>query len=144
MSEKFKVCVNVHVFFKENEVLLLRRANTGYEDGNYSVVAGRLDGDETVWEAAAREALEEAGVTPTNLRIASVMHRKANDERIDFLATATSWSGNITNAEPDKCDDLSWFPLAELLNNTIPYVKQALQNVLAERPFDSYGWDTCV
>ena len=145
MSEKFKVCVNVHVFFfKENEVLLLRRANTGYEDGNYSVVAGHLDGDETVLEAAAREALEEAGVVPKDLRIASVMHRKANDERIDFFVTATSWSGEIINAEPDKCDDLSWFPLTELPNNTVPYVKRALRNVLEKRPFDVYGWDACV
>ena len=138
---KFKICVNVHIFFfREDEVLLLRRANTGYEDGNYSVVAGHLDGNETVLEAAAREALEEAGVTPTDLHIAGVMHHKSNDERIDFFATATSWSGEVVNAEPDKCDDLSWFPVDGLPDNTIPYIKQALRNVLDQRPFDIYGW----
>ena len=141
MSEKFKLCVAVHVFFlRGDEVLLLRRANTGYEDGNYGVVAGHLDGDETVLEAAAREALEEAGVTPTDLRIASVMHRKSNDERVDFFLTASDWLGDIVNTEPDKCDDLRWFPADALPENTIPYIRRALQNVLAERPFDLYGW----
>ena len=68
------------------------------------------------------------------------MHRKSNDERIDFFLTATDWSGDVTNAEPDKCDDLSWFAVSALPANTVPYIKQALQNVLAERPFDTHGW----
>ena len=38
--ERFKLVVAVHLLLIENKkILLLRRFNTGYEDGNYSVVA---------------------------------------------------------------------------------------------------------
>ncbi|GAK14365.1 NUDIX domain-containing protein [Geomicrobium sp. JCM 19039] len=56
---RFKMVVAVHLFLlKDDHVLLLRRYNTGYEDGKFSVVAGHLDGDERVKEAIAREAKE--------------------------------------------------------------------------------------
>ncbi|MGD8997230.1 MAG: NUDIX hydrolase, partial [Anaerolineae bacterium] len=47
MTERFKLVSAVHLFLvRDGQVLLLRRSNTGYEDGNYSVVAGHLNGDE--------------------------------------------------------------------------------------------------
>jgi 8-oxo-dGTP diphosphatase len=134
----------VHLFlFRDEQVLLLRRRNTGFADGWYSVPAGHLDGDERVIEATAREAEEEIGVTldPDRLRVVGVMHRRAPDERIDFFLTADAWAGKVVNAEPEKCDDLSWFPLDRLPPNVVPYVAQALENVRIGRWFDEFGWD---
>ena len=85
---RFKLPVAVHLLLiREGQVLLLRRFNTGYEDGNYSVVAGHLDGGEEVKEAMAREAREEAGIeiAPADLQVVGVMHRLSNDERVDFF-----------------------------------------------------------
>ena len=84
-----KVPVAVHLFFfQDNKILLLRRFNTGYEDGSYGVVAGHVDAGETVTQAAVREAREEVGVIlePADLQIVHVMNRKSEDERIDFLS----------------------------------------------------------
>jgi 8-oxo-dGTP diphosphatase len=142
--ERFVMPVAVHLFLvRGEEVLLLRRANTGYEDGKYSVIAGHLDGGETVVAAAMREAAEEAGVVldPAEVRVVGVMQRRADEERIDFFVAAEAWSGEIRNCEPHKCDELAWFPIDRVPGNTIPYVRRALENWRAGRWFESFGFE---
>jgi 8-oxo-dGTP diphosphatase len=136
--------VTVHLFLiRDGQVLLLRRFNTGYRDGSYSVPAGHLDGGESVITAMIREAREEVGilVEPRDLRVVGVMHRREGDERIDFFLAATRWQGEIVNAEPEKCDEVAWFPLDRLPGNVVPYVAKALANYRAGIWFDSFGWD---
>ena len=148
MRAKFPATVHLF-FFRKDQILLLRRFHTGYEDGNYSVPAGHLDGGETVRMAAAREALEEIGVTIDieDIAFASVMHRKSNDtltgtsERMDFFVHIRGWDGEPFNAEPDKCDEVRWCDIHSLPDNTIPYVKQAIHNFMNGIPFDEFGWD---
>ena len=135
--------VTVHLlFFREGKILLLRRFNTGYADGQYSVPAGHLDGGETVRRAAAREALEEVGVRieEDQIRFTSVMHRREGDERVDFFVHVQTWAGEPFNAEPEKCDDLRWVEVRHLPGNTIPYVRRAIANHFAGVYFDEFGW----
>ena len=105
-------------------------------------MARHVDSDEDLKTAMIREAKEEAGIeiTPNNINFASVMHRKSDDERIDFFFIADSWEGEITNMEPQKCDDLSWFDINKLPSNTIPYIKRAIGNYISDVQFDVYGW----
>jgi len=133
--------VTVHLFFlRENQILISRRFNTGFRDGEYSVPAGHLDGGETVMEAGVREAKEEVGVelNVNDMVFSSVMHRIEDDERVDFFVHVHKWQGEPFNAEPDKCDDLRWVEINNLPANTVPYVKQALMNHLNNIPFDEY------
>lgn len=141
MRAKFPVTVHLF-FFHEDQILLARRFNTGYRDGEYSVPAGHLDGDETVRAAAAREAEEEIGVRieAGDLRFSSVMHRNEGEERVDFFVQAQKWEGKPFNAEPDKCDDLRWVDVGALPDNTIPYVRQAIANHLNGITFEEFGW----
>ena len=135
--------VTVHLFFfREGQVLLLRRFNTGYADGQYSVPAGHLDGGETVIAAAAREALEEVGVRiePQDIEFTSVMHRMEGQERVDFFVNIHRWSGEPANTEPDKCNEIRWVDMDDLPANTIPYIKQALQNHRQGIRFYEFGW----
>jgi 8-oxo-dGTP diphosphatase len=141
MRSKFSVAV--HLFFlRETQILLLRRFDTGYEDGNHSVVAGHVEAGETVTQAAIREANEEIEVLlePTDLQTVHVMHRKSEDERIDFFIAVRHWVGVVTNNEPQKCDDLSWVDLDSLPPNTIPYVKRAIENYQAGVYYSEFGW----
>lgn len=146
-GERFRALVAVHLFLlREDAILLLRRFNTGYEDGNYSVIAGHLDGGEEVIAAAVREANEEAGIriAPEDVTVVGVMHRQSDSERIDFFVAASRWRGEIVNRELDKCDELAWYPLDGLPVNIVPYVRQAIENYRAGRWFDSFGWDGTV
>lgn len=143
LKRRAKLVGAVHLFLiRDKKILLLRRYNTGYEDGHYSVVAGHLDGNEEIKAAMIREAREEAGIeiAAQDLRVVGVMHRKARDERIDFFLTTSRWTGEIRNQEPHQCDELAWFPLDALPANTIPYVRRAIDNYHQERWFDSFGW----
>jgi len=140
---RFRYPVAVHLFFiRDQQVLLLRRFNTGYEDGNYSVVAGHVDAGETVTQAAIREAEEEVGVmiSPEDITVVQVMHRKSEEERVDFFVLVEHWQGEITNREPQKCDKLGWFALHQLPDNVIPYVRQALENYQNGIDYCEFGW----
>lgn len=131
----------IHLFFfRENQILLLRRFNTGFRDGEYSVPAGHLDGGETVVEAGIREGQEEVGLdlNPNDLTFSTVMHRIEDDERVDFFFQVNQWQGEPFNAEPDKCDDLRWVDIDALPENLVPYVKQALENHRNGIKFDEY------
>jgi 8-oxo-dGTP pyrophosphatase MutT (NUDIX family) len=130
----------------------MRNAKSGFEDGNYSVPAGHLDGGETVRGAAIREALEEVGVQIDlgAIDFATVMHRKSDhillpvsntDERVDFFVRIQKWAGEPFNAEPEKCDELRWCDVDNLPVNTISYVRRAVGNYLEGKPFDEFGWE---
>ena len=148
--EYFKFVSAVHLFLvRDGKVLLLRRFNTGYEDGNYSVPAGHIDGNERATTAMLREAEEEAGIVinEENLRMVHVTHRisagthpSGSDERIDFFFEATEWKGEPRNMETDKCDDLSWFSLNQLPDNMVPYVKAGIENYVNNVAFSEFGW----
>lgn len=144
-TNRFKVIPAVYlVLRKDNEVLLLQRANTGYQDGKYSLVAGHLDGDELATHGMAREALEEAGITiqPSDLMLVHTAHRLGRDEpgqeRIDLFFEARQWSGTVTNIEPQKCSDLSWFTMDALPANMIPLVRHVLQHINVGERYSEY------
>ena len=138
----YTVVIASYVILRQGDnVLLSRRYNTGYRDGEYSLPAGHIEENEFATAAAVREAREEVGVEvkPEDLAIAHVMHRHCGDhERIDFFFTAQQWTGELTNREPDKCDDIKWFALDELPTNTIPYIRAALEHYRAGQIFSEF------
>ncbi len=49
MKERHAIVCAAHLLLRrEGEVLLARRFNTGWEDGNYSVPAGHVDENEPI------------------------------------------------------------------------------------------------
>ncbi len=144
-KERFKLIPAVYlVLRKGDQVLLLRRANTGYQDGKYSLIAGHLDGDELGTTAIVREAKEEAGIDidPSKLRFVHVAHRlsrnQVGQERIDLFYELHEWQGQIVNVEPEKCDDLAWFDINNLPENMLPYIRRVLTDVARDVSYSEY------
>ena len=142
-EERFKLISAAHLFLiRDGQVLLLRRFNTGYEDGNYSVPAGHIEQGEKVTATMLREAYEEAGVIikQDDLKVVHVMHRKSTEERFDFFLCAEKWTGEILVKEPNKCDQLQWFSLKNLPPNIIPYISEALNNFENGVFYSEFDW----
>jgi len=142
--ERFKLVPEAHLLLLQNDrILLLRRRNTGYEDGKFSVVAGHMEDGETAREAICREAREEAGIelVPDQLSFAQVVHRADRGQRVSFFFAARRWRGEPRNLEPHKADDLGWFPLDALPDNMVPYVRHAIERWRAGALYGESGWD---
>lgn len=148
-KQRFKIVpASYLVIMRDGKTLLLRRFSTGFQDGKYGLVSGHLDGNETFKQCIIREAKEEAGIDSKeeNMEVVHVMHRneKANPveirERVDVFIAVEKWQGEIKNMEPEKCDDLNWFPLDNLPENTIPYIKFSLECINKKIFYSEYGW----
>ena len=143
-KQRFKALVAVHLLIhKEEKILLQLREGTGWADGQYSVIAGHLDGNESVKVGMAREAFEEIGIEihPKDLQTTCVMHRKTEDrEVIDFFFTTKKWKNEITNKEPHKCKELVFYPVLQLPTNIVGYVKHAIEAIENHKRFVEYGW----
>jgi 8-oxo-dGTP diphosphatase len=127
------------------QVLLLVRANTGYMDGMAGLPSGHVEPEESADSAIIREAKEEIGIVidPADLAFAHVMHRRTSGEdiaRVSFFFAATRWTGDVVNAEPDKCAGLIWSDVVSLPDNTIGYIADALTAVRAGQGFSARGW----
>jgi 8-oxo-dGTP pyrophosphatase MutT (NUDIX family) len=138
---------------KDGKILMQRRFNTGFMDGYYSLVAGHVDKGENFTGAIIRETKEEAGIDfkPEDLKMVHIMHRDSKidypqgvaegvNERVDAFFMADKWEGEIKNIEPHKCDDLSWFDVKNLPENTIPYVKEAINCIIKKQFYSEFGW----
>jgi len=134
-----------YIFFeKDDKYLIARRANTGYEDGNYQVPAGHIEMGELPSEAAIREAKEEVGVdiTQEDLEFVHISYRPKHDNtdnRVDFFFRARKWTGEITNMEPEKCDELRWVSPEEFPENTTSHIRDAFESMIKNVPFRELG-----
>ena len=141
--ERYKIRCAVYLFLiKDGKIFLIRRRNTGWEDGKYGVPAGHLEPGETVKEAAIREAKEEAGIEINikHLDLVHTMHRRANFEYIDLFFVVNKWQGEPKNKEEDKADDGNWFPITNLPENILLHLEKALNDYKNNITFSEYGF----
>lgn len=104
------------------EVLLLRRMNTGYMDGKWDFAgSGHVEEGETASQAACREVFEETGLTvrPEDMEFLHLSHRVKEPTYYDLYFTVRTWAGAPSIREPGKCGAMDWFPVDALPEDMI-------------------------
>lgn len=146
-ADRFRVAAAVYaVLVSDGRVLLMRRAGSGYRDGQWGLPAGHLDGDEDVVTALVRELREELDVVVEgdNCRLEVVLHSRAESETdseyLHLIFRVSAWAGTPSIAEPDKCTGLVWADLTDLPSDVVDYVPVALQALDAKQPLVLFGW----
>ena len=134
--ERFKsgVCVDI-VLTKEidnnKHILLMKRKNTGSDDGMYELPGGHLEANEDLYDAMIREAKEELliDLKRENLNLIYLMHHYTG-ERLNFI-----FSYELNNLKPkigesNKCEELVWVNIDKLPKLTTNKVKLIISDIL--------------
>ena len=149
-NRQFQLIVDVHLLLlSDGDLLLGRRANTGYGDGAYEPPSGRLAERETLVEAAVRVAGAQVGIEldAGRVSLAHVMHDVSGHGRMAFFLTADGWDrpGDDRDlgaaarlAGTRSYSDFGWYPLAELPANMIDRARVAVRNYAAGARFSTY------
>ncbi|WP_091450420.1 NUDIX hydrolase [Actinokineospora iranica] len=129
---------------RDGHVLLARRHNTGYADGQWNLPSGKLEEGEDVVAAVIREAREEVAIDLDrgDLDMATSVHCRnpEGEARVGFFFHARQWRGEPGNAEPHKCSRIEWFPVDRLPADTVPYTRAGVEQFRRGERFGLHGW----
>lgn len=114
------------LLIKEGQIFLLRRQNTGWADGMFTVPSGHIDAGETVPEAALKEVREEAGVVVREEDLEFMHVQYVYDTYVNFYFKTEKWEGEPCVAEPHLASEMLWAPLDELPSDMIYHIKAML------------------
>jgi len=139
VPQRFKAAVAVYAVLCRNErVLLLRRAGSGFHDGELSLPAGHVDEGEDALSAVVREVGEEllVSVRPEDCTLALTGHsgpeNPGDDAYVDLFFRVDRWSGEPALGEPDKSTELVWVSRHELPSDVVPFVADAVRAITGE------------
>lgn len=129
MKERFQNAIVADLLMTKQEngkkqILLSKRKNTGYKDGEYELPGGHLEENEDLYEAMIREAKEELGISlkRENLKIVHIMHHYTG-KRMNFILETEKFDLKPRIMEVDKCEELKWVEINNLPENTMEKVK---------------------
>jgi 8-oxo-dGTP diphosphatase len=144
MQERHTANLAVYLMLiSEDRLLLALRKNTGFADGLYSLPSGHVEVGESVVDAMVREANEEIGIVldPENLEMVHVAYHQSDKPYVDFYWLCTEFEGKVCNGEPEKCGELTFFPIDELPDNVAPNVRSAIEHMAEGKVFSEFGFE---
>lgn len=114
--------IGVGAIVVKDGCLLMVRRDGAHGAGTWSVPGGWVELWEDPFDAAAREVLEETGVTVGPLwqkGWTDSQHQYEEVHAVTLWVECRYWSGEPQVTEPEKCPEVKWVPLAEVLNRPL-------------------------
>jgi 8-oxo-dGTP diphosphatase len=116
----------------DGHVLLGRRSSdASYGAGLWGLPGGHVEDTETLAQAAARETLEEVGLTvdaSTLSPLGMVRYVDAGVRGADFFFLATDWQGEPRAVS--ECSEVAWFSPEALPHDALPWLAGTLAHQL--------------
>ena len=137
MEERYLSRIGVDIFLeRKNEIsgrkqiLMLKRAGTGYCDGYFDLPGGHLEANEDIFDGMIREAKEEIGITikREDMEILHIYHRYKGG-MLKFVFKTDKYDGTPINNEPHKCEKIEWIDIEKMPENIVPSIKIELDNI---------------
>lgn len=129
-----QVRVGVGVFIWKGGKFLMGKRRGSHGHDTWSVPGGHLEFGETIEACAKREAMEETGLSVTNVRFLALTEDKFKTDNKHYITiwVETDWqSGEPTITEPDKWVDQQWLNFQSLPE---PLFEPCWQNLRKNRP----------
>jgi 8-oxo-dGTP diphosphatase len=134
----------------DGKIPMLLRENTGFLDGYWGLIAGRVEEDENLKDAMVREAKEEADLDldRKDLELVHICNRLQEYNKIetgiinwlDVYFYVKNINKEPINNEPEKHSEVKIFAKDELPGNTMPYIKYALKEYFENKKYSEYGF----
>jgi 8-oxo-dGTP pyrophosphatase MutT (NUDIX family) len=139
--DRFVVVVHV-LIVRDGQLFMLRRANTGFMDGYYTLPGGHQEAGESVSAAAHRECLEETGIVPHDIAPVCVMpYRSGRHQGLNFLFETTRFDGEPRINEPELFDAGIWVKPAQLPEPVAVWLPDVLAMRAAGDWYQEFEWD---
>ncbi len=126
-----------------HEVLLCLRSHTGFGDGYYGLIGGKIHSNESPIQALAREAYEEVGIiiAPEDAVLSHAIYFQGETQTcMSFVFTVKDWQGEPFNKEPDKHDHIQWFNIDNLPINILPRHGRVIEHIKREILYSDEGF----
>ncbi|HEX3095869.1 MAG TPA: NUDIX domain-containing protein [Patescibacteria group bacterium] len=104
---------------KDGKVLLGKRLNSAGA-GDWGFPGGHVELGETFKATITRELLEEIGLTVKNLDFLGIVnqpHQESGKHYLQIVFSSKDFEGELTNLEPEFCEEWKWFDLNALPEN---------------------------
>jgi 8-oxo-dGTP pyrophosphatase MutT (NUDIX family) len=127
-------------------VLLQKRQNTGFADGLWDLsFSGHVEKDESMTDAAVREAKEElcVDIDKHDLNFFTLIHKRDKDSDLVYYNGyfyCRNFVGTPQIGEPTKCSAIQWFDIDNLPKDLIDDRKEALKAFTNGTHYIEYGW----